>query len=422
MELSDRELVRIAGSICTQLAMLKTRRYGRIAEEISRVLVSLDELHSIKRRLAICSQRGWHAAAKAVQEQTLRIITHLPATVNEAKWSLESMVTERPLVGDLCAELRQVDEEFGNLKLNSEGGVLAVTTDAIELEGIYLGEFELRLNIENIGQGKLNTALAVLALDPHPAASNRHVTHPHVSDEQLCTGDGRTAMQAALAGGRLCDFFMLARGVLENYNPDSPFVPLADWEGIICSDCGYSMSEDAVHCCSACERDFCDECMSFCRRCDESVCQSCIEDCPSCEESCCTECIPLPADQFQPHHSPRAPALPPQPRHRQRPLLLRRQHRNPLPHLGRREDQDRLLRRRPHVRRSPPRHLRPRPSIPPPLPDHTLLRRRSLRRLLYRQDHHLLRQRGRRADGSSVREVAQGSTGGRGRATEPAGG
>jgi len=291
MELSDRELVRIAGSICTQLAMLKTRRYGRIAEEISRVLISLDELHSIQQRLIICSQRGWHAAARSVQAQTLRIVTHLPAMANELKWSLESSVAESPSLGEVCDELRQLDEEFGSLRHNGEGGFISVTTDAIELEGIYLGEFQLRLNIENISQAKLPSALAVVAIDPHPAASNRHVTHPHVSDEQLCSGDGRTAMQAALAGGRLCDFFMLARGVLENYNPDSPFVPLADWEGIICSDCGYSMSEDAVHCCTACGRDFCDECMSFCRRCDESVCQSCIEDCPACEESCCPECM-----------------------------------------------------------------------------------------------------------------------------------
>ena len=63
----------------------------------------------------------------------------------------------------------------------------------------------------------------MIALDPHPAALNDAVTHPHVSDERLCTGDAGAAIQAALAAGRVFDFFTLVRSVLVTYNPESPY-------------------------------------------------------------------------------------------------------------------------------------------------------------------------------------------------------
>ncbi len=45
----------------------------------------------------------------------------------------------------------------------------------------------------------------VIALDPHPAAGNEMVTHPHVSDEHVCLGDATIAVKQALATGRVCD-------------------------------------------------------------------------------------------------------------------------------------------------------------------------------------------------------------------------
>ncbi len=44
-------------------------------------------------------------------------------------------------------------------------------------------------------------------------------------------------MGAALTEGRLLDFFMIVRQVLQTYSPDSPYVSLDDWYGRQCSDC-----------------------------------------------------------------------------------------------------------------------------------------------------------------------------------------
>ena len=65
----------------------------------------------------------------------------------------------------------------------------------------------------------------VVALDPHPAGSDESVTHPHVRDEQLCAGDAAAAIRSALAGGRICDFFLLVRSVLDRIQPRLAFCP-----------------------------------------------------------------------------------------------------------------------------------------------------------------------------------------------------
>ena len=289
--MNDRQLIRIALAIQEQLSMLRLRHYSRMQEEIQKVLTGLEELQRIRQKLTVCARHNWHAAALSLKDQATRIISRLPYTANDVKWMLDNGKTSIPSLKDLLADISQIEDEFGEPKLNRDTRELSVITDRIELEGIDFGDFEIRLHINNLGAGQLNSAFSVIALNPHPAASNRRITHPHVNDEQLCTGDGRTAIQAALHNGRICDFFTLVRSVLENYNPDSPFIPIADWEGVLCSDCGYTMSDNDVHGCYVCGQEFCDDCISYCRRCDESVCHGCLEDCPSCDESFCSNCM-----------------------------------------------------------------------------------------------------------------------------------
>ena len=204
---------------------------------------------------------------------------------------VESAKLKSPSIRDILADLQQAQEEFEDLKYVEKDGLLAVTTDAIELEGFYLGEFEIRLQIGSLSQYKRHSMIyQVVALDPHPAACNDSVTHPHVSDEHMCEGDAGAAIEAALTNGRICDFFHLVTAVLTNYNPNSPYVALADWEGRPCYDCGYTMASDDTHWCSSCEEDFCDECTSYCRRCDETTCSGCLEECTVCGDLICPSC------------------------------------------------------------------------------------------------------------------------------------
>ena len=196
-----------------------------------------------------------------------------------------------PSVREVLEELLQAEEEFEGLQYNPEDEILSVTTDAVELEGVFLGDFEVQLLIPAIGDPNHRSLYQIVALDPHPSLRNDFVTHPHVNDQRLCAGDAGAAIEMALAGGRICDFFMLVRSVLTNYNRDSAYVTLEDWEGTACYDCGSVMGEDDSFYCTSCENEFCGECSSYCHRCEETTCRGCLAPCPVCEESTCNSCL-----------------------------------------------------------------------------------------------------------------------------------
>jgi hypothetical protein len=174
----------------------------------------------------------------------------------------------------LFAELRQLQEEFDDVKLDAAHTTLSVTTEPITLEEIALGRFEIRLELGGNPDAEPASFLRIVALEPNPASCDSTVTHPHVKDERLCTGEAATPIQQALTDGRVCDLFLLIRSVLQTYNADSPFISLAKWDGRSCHDCGYTMDDEESNWCDGCENDFCSECFSYCR--------GCLSDCAMC--------------------------------------------------------------------------------------------------------------------------------------------
>jgi hypothetical protein len=168
---------------------------------------------------------------------------------------------------------------------------VAVRNEPIELQGLYLGPFELVIEIGELTEPERPMPCRVVALDPQPAASNDAVTHPHVSDEQLCAGDATRAIESAIANGRLCEALMLIRSVLRQYNPASPYVAIDEWSGEPCEECGYRMSEDIRCLCEACDRVVCDECIAICQGCDTPICPRCIDRCEGCDEPFCDRCL-----------------------------------------------------------------------------------------------------------------------------------
>ena len=101
----------------------------------------------------------------------------------------------------------------------------------------------------------------------------------------LMTSDG--VSQA----GRIADAFLLIRSVLTTYNPSSAYVPLADWGGESCRNCGSCVSSDESSYCQRCGGDFCSECVETCSGCHRIFCTECLEACPLCDERCCTGCL-----------------------------------------------------------------------------------------------------------------------------------
>ena len=292
MELDHRNLLRLAERIHDQLGCLRGSRFSEVLRRTGHLMENLEQLRRTNTLLAVCLGKNWNAAAEQMTDRVVQDLRDLPYHAGEIEQMVEASKLKPPAIRDVLADLQQAQEEFEELKYVEDGDLLVVTTEAIELEGYYLGEFEIRLQIGSLSEFKRHSAIyRVVALDPHPAACNEAVTHPHVSDEHMCEGDASAALEAALTNGRICDFFQLVMAVLTTYNPSSPYVALSDWEGRPCHDCGYTMGDDDSHWCSSCEEDFCDDCVSYCRRCDESTCRGCLEECTVCGDLVCPSCM-----------------------------------------------------------------------------------------------------------------------------------
>lgn len=248
----------------------------------------MHDLRRLREQLRIATDCGWTHAAMAIRSQmryALRQMWTDLAPVDQAPKSDPAPIQ----LQSLYEELRQLDQEFDTFEYRGKERQLVVTTNPITLEEVDLGRFEIRLLLDELHQTEPPKALRIVALTPNRATGDSRVTHPHVCDEHLCPGEGAVPLQAALAEYRLCDLFMLVRSVLETYNADSAYVPLDNWDGGACSECGYS--DESPSSCSKCEYDFCDDCMSYCRSCDASLCGGCLTGCPGCDTRLCEECL-----------------------------------------------------------------------------------------------------------------------------------
>jgi hypothetical protein len=153
-----------------------------------------------------------------------------------------------------------------------------------------LGRFWIELRWKSLRPLRLG-CYHVVAREPNPAGTDESVTHPHVQDEFLCEGEAQESIHRALSQGRLLDFFVLVRCVLETYNSASPYVPIEDWGGIRCGDCDAHVPRDEVSRCCACSTRLCGECCSLCSGCDDDYCSECISRCAACDERCCSGCL-----------------------------------------------------------------------------------------------------------------------------------
>jgi hypothetical protein len=244
----------------------------------------------LHRQAEMANSRGWHRAAKRLSEDLAEAIRRCHRDLEMALRSLDSSSLPRKVStsAEIYRDILALGTEFDETDIGLGEHKLSVTTDSIALEGIELGRFQICLDWQRLGSGQ---AYRVLALDPNPSAKNEDVTHPHVQDETLCEGEGRMAIQAALAQGRLLDFFLLVSQLLHTYGKGSAYVELDRWHGLACDDCGTSVAEDDCYHCQSCGSNLCDDCRMWCAACEESYCSACLIPCPVCERDFCRGCM-----------------------------------------------------------------------------------------------------------------------------------
>jgi hypothetical protein len=283
----DKRLLRLAVAIHTSLTRSNLQdRFIDLSH------ISWQRCVDLVRQIRRAQLRGWHLAAQSLATDLRLAIPSLQSELSNLLSELPADPPHKKLmtIGDIYQDLLALSEEFEEMAFDMKRRWLLITTEPIELEGIYLGPFQIRLQLDR-PLAREAPAYRVIARDPHPAESRDNVTHPHVLDEVLCEGDGKHAIRQALAQGRLLDFFSLVAGVLRNYNPESSFVELAMWYGQACSDCGTLVSEDERFTCQRCGETVCGECELCCPACEDSACSNCVAACAACDETFCSHCL-----------------------------------------------------------------------------------------------------------------------------------
>ncbi|WP_437222690.1 hypothetical protein SH661x_002897 [Planctomicrobium sp. SH661] len=285
MNRTDRLLLRAAGRMHEDYF---TRKTDDSVPEPPEACWQLVQQADRQRRL--CRNHHLPNAGRQAEERYLRQLDRLGSRCRDlvAVALAQAPPAEPPSLRSLYEDLLALRAEFEEVGVDLQKRHLTVRTEPIILEGVDLGAFEIRLDYVSLGD---HSPYRVVALDPHPAGSDRETTHPHVHASQLCEGEAKLPIRSALQQGRIFDLFLLIRSVLQTYNSGSAYVSLADWEGMSCADCGGTTSPEDTSSCNGCQCELCEDCVRSCSSCSESLCPNCEHCCTGCDESNCSGCL-----------------------------------------------------------------------------------------------------------------------------------
>ena len=241
-------------------------------------------LQRLLRQLDLAERHGYQTAARRCREE-----------LRECLWSWYHDLRAptfiepgEPTIRDFCLELLALTEEFGAVYFEPDQQELSIITEPIELEEVPLGEFRIVLHLSRWDQPP---AYEIEPLDPNWASSATDVCHPHISRGYLCEGEGKSAVQQALRAGRLSDFFLIVQRILTTYNSDSAYVPLDEWHGTPCEDCGTTFEEAELCRCRYSDRLLCDDCNAICEGCEAAFAHEYLTSCSECDELFCPDCL-----------------------------------------------------------------------------------------------------------------------------------
>jgi hypothetical protein len=249
-----------------------------------------NEAQRLVRQIELAYRRGWRRAVESLNTDLTQMLTNFQRELGWAITGLRDRKTPPRIatVADMYHDILALHDEFDHVAINVKEHTLRVTTDRVVLDDVRLGRFEIVLDWRDLGK---HPPYRVVALDPNPAAADSEVTHPHVRNEGLCEGEGIRPIAAALAEGRLLDFFNLVSQILHNYGRGSGYVELDDWEGVSCEDCGCTTRPDERYCCNRCGITLCESCDIYCEHCHESYCSGCMGTCAGCQHEVCSYCL-----------------------------------------------------------------------------------------------------------------------------------
>ena len=173
-------VLRLASRIHDLIVQRHQHSGGRLLYALERLTGRLEPLARCRRQITLARERDWrHAQAQLITELE-GLLRALPGDTQYVQQAVPKPVHILSMA-DIAQEFDQIDDEFGGWTYEAPG-ILTVVTQPITLEEIRLGTFEIRLNLTHLGTHRSSAPYELAARDPHPAACNEAVIHPHVRD------------------------------------------------------------------------------------------------------------------------------------------------------------------------------------------------------------------------------------------------
>ena len=197
-----------------------------------------------------------------------------------------------PGIKSIVDELNTLISEFGGFSFG-DNLALNVKIGPFKIQEIDFGEFLAEVSLKKVGIFNYDHSLKAFAISPkYPINDNIH-THPHIRNNNICIGNGRSLISKALFENRLFDTYSIINSVLNTYS-DDPFLKIEAWTGISCNDCGeYYTDKDASQC-DQCGKIYCPDCVTQCCSSSDYLCYNCKSSsfkCFYCNKRMCCECV-----------------------------------------------------------------------------------------------------------------------------------
>jgi hypothetical protein len=286
-----KKLIHMATRVQEALLELERNRYLLLSKQLKAFAGQLQEITTESRKIEMALAHQWFAATEKCCDRVYRLFNEISRSVSHTRPLAQRKQQDVPSLSTITEELQAAEDEFGGIDINLQKNTISVVTEPIILEDTCLGHFQIKLQVGQLSQLSQNAPFDVIALEPNPASQDKTVTHPHVSSEKLCQGDGTLAIRQALGSGRVLDFFTLVTNTLKTYYLGGAYVGLDEWDGTLCYDCGLVVTRDNAYCCTHCDHDYCQNCSTYCRICDDAFCLGYAEKCPACGHSICKDCM-----------------------------------------------------------------------------------------------------------------------------------
>ena len=138
-----RKQIWFVNQILTALTKQHHSQYREILNKTTKLQEKLQEVTTETRRIQKALDHRWLSAAGKSKVRLERALNDLPYLITNAKQFIARPVNKVPTFRDLMAEFTQLADEFGNVTFDMENQSISITTESIDLDDVYLGEFKI---------------------------------------------------------------------------------------------------------------------------------------------------------------------------------------------------------------------------------------------------------------------------------------